>query len=71
MLSLLRTFSQIRDENDMDQVKFVYNRAVKTIKNEKKIIKDNNELIKEWRCQYCNKKNSTNIQFCSNCLMNK
>ena len=65
------TFSQIRDENDMDQVKFVYNRAVKTIKNEKKIIKENNELIKEWRCQYCNKKNSTNIQFCSNCLMNK
>ena len=54
----------------MDEVKFVYNRANKTIKKEKKI-KETNELIKEWRCQYCNKKNSTKIQFCSNCLMNK
>ena len=64
------TFSQIRDENEMDQVKFVYNRAVKTIKNEKKV-KAKNDIIKEWRCQYCQKKNSTKIQYCANCLMNK
>ena len=54
----------------MDQVKFVYNRAVKTIKNEKKV-KAKNDIIKEWRCQYCQKKNSTKIQYCANCLMNK
>ena len=64
------TYSQIRDENEMDVVKFVYNRANKTVKNERKI-KGKNDLIKEWKCEYCNKTNSGNIEYCSKCLMNK
>ena len=66
------TFSQIRDEKEMDQVKFVYNRANKTIKDEKKIKeKKNNELVKEWECQYCQKVNSSKNTFCVRCLFNK
>ena len=64
------TFSQIRDENELDVVKFVYNRASKTVKNENKL-KEKNDLIKEWKCEYCNKTNSGNIEYCSKCLMNK
>ena len=63
-------FSQIRDENEMDQVKFVYNRASKTIRNEKKN-KNNNDIIKEWKCKYCTKTNSGKDQFCLKCKMNK
>ena len=64
------TFSQIRDENELDVVKFVYNRASKTVKNENKF-KEKNDLIKEWKCENCNKTNSGNIEYCSKCLMNK
>ena len=64
------TFSQIRDENEMELVKFVYNRAVKTVKNEKKI-KANEDLVKEWKCKYCQKKNSSKYQFCFGCQKNK
>ena len=64
------TFSHIRDENEMDQVKFVYNRASKTIRNSNKK-KFGNERLKDWKCKNCNKKNSGNIQFCSKCKMNK
>ena len=64
------TFSHIRDENEMDQVKFVYNRASKTIRNNNKR-KPGNEGLKEWKCKQCNKKNSGSIQFCSGCKLNK
>ena len=64
------TFSQIRDENEMEQVKFVYNRSNKTVKNEKKV-KAKNDLIKEWKCENCDKTNSGKYQFCVNCLKNK
>ena len=64
------TFSQIRDENEMEQVKFVYNRSNKTVKNEKKV-KAKNDLIKEWRCDNCQKINSGKYQFCVNCMKNK
>ena len=64
------TFSQIRDENEMDQVKFVYNRASKTIRNENKK-KESNEIVKEWKCKICSKSNSGKNQFCMKCKMNK
>ena len=64
------TFSQIRDENEMEQVKFVYNRSNKTVKNEKQV-KAKNDLIKEWKCENCDKTNSGKYQFCVNCLKNK
>ena len=64
------TFSQIRDENEMEQVKFVYNRTNRTVKGDKKIIAKK-EIVKEWKCKYCEKKNKSKNQFCVNCLMNK
>ena len=64
------TFSQIRDENEMDQVKFVYNRASKTIRNENKT-KTNYGIYKEWKCKYCQKVNNGKFQFCIKCKMNK
>ena len=64
------TFSHIRDENEMDQVKFVYNRASKTIRNNNKK-KYGYEGLKEWKCKKCNKTNSGNFQFCSKCKKNK
>ena len=64
------TFSKIRDENEMDQVKFVYNRASKTIRNENKK-KGINEILKEWKCKICQKTNSGKNQFCIRCKMNK
>ena len=54
----------------MDQVKFVYNRASKTIRNENKK-KESNEIVKEWKCKICSKSNSGNNQFCMKCKMNK
>ena len=65
------TFSQIRDENEMELVKFVYNRTNKTVKNEKKIKVKNDDLVIEWKCKYCQKKNTGKTTFCSKCLMNK
>ena len=64
------TFSQIRDENEMDQIKFVYNRASKTIRNENKN-KLKYEIYKEWKCKYCQKVNNGKYQFCIKCKMNK
>ena len=64
------TFSQIRDENEMDQIKFVYNRASKTIRNEKKN-RVNSDIFNEWICKYCLKKNSGKDQFCIKCKFNK
>ena len=64
------TFSQIRDENEMDQVKFVYNRASKTIRNENKN-KINSDISHEWICKYCFKKNNRRDQFCIKCKFNK
>ena len=64
------TFSQIRDENEMDQVKFVYNRASKTIRNENKD-KSKLDILKEWKCKFCQKTNNGKNQFCIKCKMNK
>ena len=64
------TFSQIRDESEMEQVKFVYNRTNRTVKSDKKI-KTKKDIVKEWKCKYCDKKNKSKNQFCVNCLMNK
>ena len=54
----------------MDQVKFVYNRASKTIRNENKK-KDINEILKEWKCKICQKIKNGKNQFCIRCKMNK
>ena len=64
------TFSHIRDENEMDQVKFVYNRASKTIRNKNKD-KYKYEGVIEWKCKICQKKNYGKTQFCSKCKKNR
>ena len=54
----------------MDQVKFVYNRASKTIRNKNKD-KYKNEGVIEWKCKICQKKNYGKAQFCSKCKKNR
>ena len=64
------TFSQIRDEKDLDIVKYVYNRASTIIKNKNKN-KEKNPLLKEWICKNCKKANIGKKQFCEKYKFNK
>ena len=63
------TFSQIRDENEMEQIKFIYNRASTTIRKDKN--RAQNDNFKEWKCKYCQKTNNGKSLFCIKCKMNK
>ena len=67
------TFSQIRDENNMEVVHFVYNRINKPITNRDKCYKliNSNFPIHEWKCLYCNNTNSGDIDYCVKCKKNK
>ena len=64
------TFQQIRDENELDQIKFVYNRASKTVRNENKT-KSNNLILKKWECRFCHNTNKGISRFCVKCKKNK
>ena len=69
-----KTFSQIRDENQMKLVNFVYNRPSKVSKRKNEIkkneIKINKNNERRWKCNNCNNINEK-IDYCKFCKKNR